>query len=89
MPKVFFSTPAVSVLKILTGPSDKPDYSVPDFVYVLLLNVKYFVSCVYAFIYGKLYVVVPLHAMVPPPPRFSDIPAALTLMVTSQQCIAR
>ena len=68
MPKVFFSTPAVSVLKILTGPSDKPDYSVPDFVYVLLLNVKYFVSCVYAFIYGKLYVVVPLHAMVPPPP---------------------
>ena len=47
MPKVFFSTPAVSVLKILTGPSDKPEYSVPDFVYVLLLNVKYFVSCVY------------------------------------------
>ena len=49
---LFFSTPAVSVLKILTGPSDTSNYSVPDFVfvYVLLLNKKYFVSCVYAFI---------------------------------------
>ena len=45
MPKVFFfSTPAVSVLKILTGPLDKPDYSVPDFVYVLLLNGESFES---------------------------------------------
>ena len=45
MPKVFFSTPAVSVLKILTGPSDKSDYSVSDFVfvYVLLLNENFFV----------------------------------------------
>ena len=64
MPKVFFfSTPAVSVLKILTGPSDKPDYSVQCFCLCFASECEIF--CVLCLcLYGKLYVVVPFKVII-------------------------